>query len=310
MFTCRRVAVFVVLSLAFSILPAPSGTGGPVALAADRAETPEFKKNSAARSFESGLKSFKNRDYRGARTDFKTARSSGKEKKDKAIVDRWIKATHGGEKLTRIRRSVMAARHREAYDHLTDAYVRFLGTPIASEYEKEWKKLSSRVATLVEGFDSHSSYYVREPGRTFVEGEGKVLWGSHCLWWKSSPDKKTRAVTLRRVVPENWSEYDAVELWYNARVAPRDMHLVLTCGRRGKVDDKEDSGDHKLTTQIRMKGKGWRRLRLPLNAFMRVGKPGVTKIKSVELSIRDDRPYDFMLDRISLLRASRQLAKK
>ena len=43
MFTCRRVAVFVILALAFSILPAPSGAGGPVALAADRAETPKFK---------------------------------------------------------------------------------------------------------------------------------------------------------------------------------------------------------------------------------------------------------------------------
>ncbi len=307
MFTCRRVAVFVILALAFSILPAPSGARGPVALAADRAETPEFKKDSAAKSFESGLKSFKNRDYRGARTDFKKARSSGKEKQDKAIVSRWIKATRGGEELTRVRRLVMAGRHREAYDHFTAVYVRYLGTPIASAYEKEWKKLGSRVATLVEGFDSHSSYYVRKPGRTFVEGEGKIFRGSHCLGWKSSPDKKTRAFTLRRVVPEDWSEYDTVELWYNARVAPRDMRLVLTCGRRGEV---EDAGDHKLTARIRMKGKGWQRLRLPLGVFTSIGRPVLSKIKSVELSIRDDHRYDFMLDSISFLRNSREVAKK
>ncbi len=303
MFTCRRVAVFVVLSLAYAVLP------GPTALAADRAKAPEFKKGSAAKAFEAGLKRFKIRDYRGARTDFKTARSSGKEKEDKAIVDRWIKATRGGEQLIRVRRLEMAARHRAAYDRLTEVYVRFHATPIAIEYEREWKKLASRVATVIEGFDSHSRDYVKEPARTFIEGAEKVFQGSHCLGWKSSPDKKARAVTLRRI-PENWSEYDAVELWYNARVAPRDMHLVLTCDRRGKVDEKEDAGDHKLTTRIRMTGKGWQRLRLPLSGFTRIGLPGVTKIKSVELSIRDDRRYDFMLDSIALLKSSRVVAKK
>lgn len=304
MFTCRRIAVLTLFALAFS-LSVPWGTGGSIAVAAEREEAPEFKRSAAAKSFESGQKKFKKRDYRGARSDFKKARSSGKGRKDKAIVDGWIKATEGGEQLTRVRRFLMKANYREAYDGLTGVYTKYLGTPIASEFEKEWKKLATRATTVLEGFDSHSKYYVQKPSRVFVEGEDKVLRGTHSLGWKSSPDNKPTAVTLRRV-PENWSGFDTVELWYNARIAPIDMHLVLTCGRRGN-DDTKDTREHKLTTHIRMKGKGWHCLRLPLDDFESSGLPCLTKVKKVELIVAGKRRFDFMLDNISIVKNASEM---
>lgn len=308
MFTCRRAPVFIVLSLALSMFTAPLGARAPAGLAADREETPEFRSESASSSFESGLRKFKSRDYAGAKADFRKARSSAKGKDDRADVDRWIKAAEGGEDLVDVRRLVTAGEHRDAYDRLTEVYAGYLETPIATEYEKEWKQLSSRVATLVEGFDSHSRYYEKTPARTFVEGESKVLSGSHCLSWKSSKDKAARTVTLRRV-PEDWSENDQVELWYNARVAPLDMRMVLTCGRRGEADGKDDD-EHKLAALVRMKGKGWNRLRLPLDGFKSTGLPCLTKVEKVELTIQDDREFDFMLDGIALLRSSEEASKK
>ena len=313
MFPDRRVAVFVVLSIAGvtpSSLVSSGGMSPRLPLYAadtfDRSSEPVFKREAAAKGFAAGVKHFKRGAYQKARANFKKARMAAKGRNDKVLVDNWIKAANGGAELVRFKKLAKRGRYRQAYEHLTKAYGTYRGTPIDEQFMALWKDLGNRVSTVIEGFDSHSGYYARKPSRSFVKDAEQVLHGSQCLRWTSVPDKKSVILKLRRV-PEDWSPYDTVELCYNAASAPREIEFVIACGTDGRG---KTGAVRTYSSKRRLSGKGWQCMHLPLKKFTKSGSPSLSKVESVEIVIDDDRKFDLMLDRVSLLRVPERIARR
>ena len=132
---------------------------------------------------------------------------------------------------------------------------------------------------------------------------------------RSSSDRKTAALKVANKpgIPTNWNQFSAVDFWVNVRAAPRGAQAVLRCGlgkaAKGKKQ-KVSSDGFFSTVNISSTRGAWKKIRLPIADFKPQGSADLSNIAAFQLQIPGGAQFDFMIDKIVLVKKESAPARR
>ncbi len=291
----------------------PTEPSEPAAGPQDSTRDPEFKKDSAKADFEKGKSLFEEGNYKEAEALFKKARAETKAKEDKDAVESWVQAAGGLQLVEKVRQLARQNQVQQAYQQ-SEAYLRkYRGTPAESSFRKLLDELEAQFLVVIENFDTPSAEFTEKYGKTFVTDPKLQLDGTTCLRWTNTQDRKP-AVLKVRGVPQDWSKFDAVELWVNIISAPGTPEAALVCGDSNAAKKKKKSPAKKkapaeaptdiLLATVRLPGGTgqWQKVRIPISDFRAQENATLTSVMYFQIQVAGGRAFNFLIDKIAIVK--------
>lgn len=309
----KRSRISLLLSLAFVVALFPHG--GSIAQAEDTGVAlprPEFRNPRAETSFDNAMSHYKKKEFDKARSAFKKAGSGTKDKQSKAVVNRWIKASDGAKKLSKLRARARS-KPVDSYFRGMEAVKSFRDTPIFSDFRAFLDELSEQAFYKIDDFDIPSKAYSVKYGKKWIKDPKIVQLGLGCIHWKQTKDFKGYQLKFKEI-PQSFTPYFAVSFWVKVQ-KPAKMSLVAETQGEGK--DQFDAVTGRKFRQkpafrrefTLRKSRKWVRVQFPLGAFEPFADPDWKSVTKLYLATAPKAQFDLYLDQVQLVRKDKKLKK-
>jgi hypothetical protein len=277
---------------------------------------PEFKSEAAKASFETAQQLYGTGDYKKAESLFKRALRKAKTKKDKVLVQKWVKAAGGGKILATLERRAKKQQLNRAYEEARGHARKYAGTPAEALFEKFIKELEAELIVVLQNFDRVSARYTKKYGKTYVREPKPELDGTQCLRWTNTTERPPAALKIQQV-PRDWRPFGFLEFWVNVARAPSDPQAVIACKKGAGAKKKprrgrKSSPDGFLIARLKLgntKGE-WQRIRLALSEFKATGAASLDAVEYFSMQVGGGTQFDLLIDRVSLYRNDTSLKGK
>ena len=305
--------VLMLLSLVVGFLPVCGPLQSQDAAPAQKEEAePVFKAEKYKEAFAKGKEEFAAGDYRGAGRSFKKALSGGKEKADKALVNKWVLACKGAPTLKKLQLMQKRNLWNEAYDQLVNiALPRYGETPLKTALYKLYAELDGALFQRIENFDfANKSLFSQKYGKSFVNDPLYFCpVGTQCLRWENTRDGKPGMLKLVNV-PRDWSQFSSVEFWMALQVAAVPEVFLMSSGSAKKkpgVARAVVPAGQALRTCLMSKvplkkTKAWQLVRIPMASFKSQGGGSLQTVTDFRLQVAGGKTFNFLIDEFRLRR--------
>ncbi len=161
-------------------------------------------------------------------------------------------------------------RSAEALEGLARALQAARGTGHEAALQAAWDEIAARFVRVLDAFDGADSAARWQAIGGRVEWNGLkdyVRAGAGSLLWDTGEGDVSALIFAG--APGDWTSFAVLSLWVYAEKKGTDFEVRLTAG-------PQDGLGHQQTVDW----TGWKRLRLPLDKFRRVGKPDLAKVET------------------------------
>tara|TARA_B100000809_G_scaffold260994_1_gene308971 strand:+ start:688 stop:1665 length:978 start_codon:yes stop_codon:yes gene_type:complete len=273
---------------------------------------PVFKAEKYKEAFAKGKEEFAAGDYRGAGKSFKKALGGGKEKADKALVNKWVLACKGAPTLKKLQLMQKRNLWNEAYDQLVNiALPRYGETPLKTELYKLFAELDGALFQRIENFDfANKSLFSQKYGKSFVSDPLYLCpVGTQCLRWENTRDGKPGMLKLVNV-PKDWSQFNSVEFWMALQLAATPDVLLMSTGsakkKPGVARAVVPAGQALRSCLMRKvplkKTRAWQLVRIPMASFKSQGGGSLQTVTDFRLQVAGGKSFNFLIDEFRLRR--------
>ncbi len=303
----------MLLSLVAGFLPVCGPLLSQDAAPAQKEEAePVFKAEKYKVAFAKGKEEFAAGDYKGAGKSFKKALSGGKEKADKALVNKWVLGCRGAPTLKKLQLMQKRNLWNEAYDQLVNiALPRYGETPLKTQLYRLYADLDGALFQRLENFNfANKSLFSQKYGKSFVNDPRYFCpVGTQCLRWENTTDGKPGMLKLVNV-PKDWSQFHSVEFWMALQVAATPEVVLMSSGtakKKAGVARAVVPAGQALRTFLMGKvplkrTKAWQLVRISMASFKSQGGGTLEAVTDFRLQVPGGKAFNFLIDEIRLRR--------
>lgn len=276
------------------------------------AAEPVFKAEKYKEAFDKGKEEFAAGDYKGAGKSFKKALSGGKEKADKALVNKWVLGCRGAPTLKKLQLMQKRNLWNEAYDQLVNiALPRYRETPLKNALYRLYADLDGALFHRLENFNFvNKSLFSQKYGKSFVNDPLYFCpAGTQCLRWENTTDGKPGMLKLP-VVPKDWSQFNSVEFWMALHVPATPEVFLMSSGaarkKAGVARAVVPAGQALRTCLMSRvplkKTRAWQLVRISMASFKSQGGGTLESVTDFRLQVPGGKAFNFLIDEIRLRR--------
>ena len=273
------------------------------------AALPKFRKSKAEATFNKGVELYQKGDFRKAQRYFKTAKKSGVTKKDKRLVDGWIRSSQGGLHLTILQKKFERKLYKEAFFEATDVLPKYRNTAIGPKFNEFANLAATNAVVVVEDFERPGAGFSKKYGKSYVKAgprnPGAAFHGTSCIEWAQNKTKTASQMQFKRNLPKDWTKIDGLVFWVYA-IAPMPIEIMA------RTPSKKKKGilDYHLSRYKPGVLNRWVKVFLPVAKFKKYGQGDLGNIDTLFFRTGTKGPFKIRVDYVCLVRKPQKTRKK